>query len=336
MRGGLAVVWMTFSGSAILLDGWRFLGRYDYANDDLHLIMSPPGTEIPEGMTIGPATAYCDHCGKYRQRNSTFLLQHTESGNLKIVGSSCLKDFLGPDGLRFAEMFSMLLADPIEALFDHTADDWGAWLGPRTHFDRRETLAWTSSVTRKLGWVSRNNCQDFQTPTAEIILMIFTGGNDRESKILRKECAPEDQDYSVADRTIEIIRESRANNDYMIKLRAIAGADEDFIPIKHESLWVSAITVYMREIEDSHARRIDAEIQEGRQVLKGTIKSIKEVMTGFGCQLKMLLIDSQGLKYWGSVPRGREPAIGERVTIKATIKRTDDPKFGIFSRPIWY
>src|SRR5690606_9613232 len=41
------------------------------------------------------AASDCHHCNMKRSRNKTYLLKNTESGEVKQVGRTCLKDFLG-------------------------------------------------------------------------------------------------------------------------------------------------------------------------------------------------------------------------------------------------
>ena len=42
--------------------------------------------------------SYCEHCNSDRQRNKTVLLQD-ENGNIKQVGTSCIKEYTGIDGI---------------------------------------------------------------------------------------------------------------------------------------------------------------------------------------------------------------------------------------------
>ena len=40
-------------------------------------------------------SAWCEHCGVRRRRSTTFVVVHVESGELRQVGSDCVRDFLG-------------------------------------------------------------------------------------------------------------------------------------------------------------------------------------------------------------------------------------------------
>ena len=40
-------------------------------------------------------TARCEHCGVRRRRSTTFVVVHVDSGELRQVGSNCVRDFLG-------------------------------------------------------------------------------------------------------------------------------------------------------------------------------------------------------------------------------------------------
>ena len=56
---------------------------------------------IKDGITISEKyqtiESYCDHCTSLRKRNKTILLQD-KNGNIKQVGTSCIKEYTGIDG----------------------------------------------------------------------------------------------------------------------------------------------------------------------------------------------------------------------------------------------
>lgn len=77
-------------------------------------------------------------------------------------------------------------------------------------------------------------------------------------------------------------------------------------------------------------------VRDGRQIIEGNIKSIKEAdaYSRFPAR-KMLVLREDGWKFWGSVPSAltdREVKVGDKVSLSATIK-VKDVGFGFFSRP---
>jgi hypothetical protein len=86
---------VTIEGDAPSYNGWTFLARVDPLNDTFTLATAP-GVDYVSRDQVRPGE--CDHCGINRQRKHTYLVQSTETGEVKNVGSTCLKDFLGWDG----------------------------------------------------------------------------------------------------------------------------------------------------------------------------------------------------------------------------------------------
>nr|BFD64793.1 hypothetical protein BdHM001_34740 [Bdellovibrio sp. HM001] len=97
------------TGSSPIIPGWEFLGtlvHYEVAN----VLRAVPGKEIPDDFRH--RGQMCDHCGKRRSRKDTYIVQNVETKEVKQVGHSCLKDFLGhvsPASLGFgAELLSTM------------------------------------------------------------------------------------------------------------------------------------------------------------------------------------------------------------------------------------
>lgn len=87
------------------------------------------------------------------------------------------------------------------------------------------------------------------------------------------------------------------------------------------------------------------EVAEGRRVIEGTVKSHKWTEdTGYGRQHKMLVVEPDGNKVWGTVPQSIEDALyvnheqqelrGLKVKFTATVERSQkDENFGYYKRP---
>ena len=60
-------------------------------------------------------SGYCEHCNSNRQRKKTVMLRDQKNGNLKQVGTSCLKEFTGIDAADvvgvYADISSIMLND---------------------------------------------------------------------------------------------------------------------------------------------------------------------------------------------------------------------------------
>lgn len=98
------------TGHSPVLAGWRFLAKIEHGEGgNLVKRMVGGDTSPAEWHTCGPD---CDHCNVSRERKNTYMLQSTETGEVKHVGSACVKDFLGQelrDPDRMASMFDRVM-----------------------------------------------------------------------------------------------------------------------------------------------------------------------------------------------------------------------------------
>ena len=98
-----------------------------------------------------------------------------------------------------------------------------------------------------------------------------------------------------------------------------------------------AVWAAQRQAEYLSAEAIVA----GKQLITGTVITVKEQNSAWGWTVKMLTKDDRGFKVWGSVARSildqcgsLEALKGQRVAFTATvIASDDDEKFGFFKRP---
>jgi hypothetical protein len=95
----------TLEGQAPRINGWNFIAAIDHTPAGNIIRRLDKTAEIPEDWKTRPSN--CDHCQNQRKRNTTFFMGNAE-GQIKQIGTSCLKDFMGfnatPEALiRFAE-----------------------------------------------------------------------------------------------------------------------------------------------------------------------------------------------------------------------------------------
>jgi hypothetical protein len=86
-------------GALPRINGWAFHSRVEPTEEEgVNLVYAAPGFEAVERLRSTPMI--CEHCNRNRRRSLVFLLQNEETGEQKIVGKSCLKDFLPDAGIE--------------------------------------------------------------------------------------------------------------------------------------------------------------------------------------------------------------------------------------------
>lgn len=86
-------------GALPRINGWAFHSRVEPTDEPgVNLVYAAPGFEAVERLRSTPMI--CEHCNRNRQRSLVYLLQNAETGEQKIVGKSCLKDFLPDAGIE--------------------------------------------------------------------------------------------------------------------------------------------------------------------------------------------------------------------------------------------
>ena len=81
------------SGRAPVLAGWTLAAIVEHR--DGRATVRPVGEQGDRLAASAFAAAICEHCGLRRRRTRTFVVVHTDSGEVRQVGSGCLRDFLG-------------------------------------------------------------------------------------------------------------------------------------------------------------------------------------------------------------------------------------------------
>jgi hypothetical protein len=154
-------------GEGPIISGWRWIGVIDHVSFSgvsiVHKI-GQDGEDIPSKYYDAPPD--CDHCNLKRTRNKTYLLKNLSTGEIKQVGKSCLRDFLGhKDAESIAS--SLLLWDELEIdkyeTWEESEGSGGGYMGIPIH----ELLFLGIVIIERDGkYISKNNHEFDDIPTA--------------------------------------------------------------------------------------------------------------------------------------------------------------------------
>ncbi|BAH56017.1 hypothetical protein [Rhodococcus opacus] len=117
---------LDLSAPRIGFDGWVFVARL-VEEEAGYVSFCAPGQNL-DGWSR-PDTPHCDYCGKFRRRAMLYVLRHTDTGEIKQVGASCITLFLG---VKVAGLWTLEF-DLDEHLPTLGGEEWGE---PVTRGDR--------------------------------------------------------------------------------------------------------------------------------------------------------------------------------------------------------
>lgn len=117
----------------IALGAWKVLGKLEPFGDGriAFAASDDPGENAQLGA-YREAEPCCEHCNKKRQRKDTYVVRHTETGETKQIGSTCLEDFTGIDPAKvlfLAQVYGVFKT--IDDSFEHFMHGKGADHGVR-------------------------------------------------------------------------------------------------------------------------------------------------------------------------------------------------------------
>jgi hypothetical protein len=237
------------------LAGWEFLAVIEPLTAG-NLIRKVPGADTTDFSFDAWRTGdiVCDHCKTTRRRLETFLVRATgedpaiPAGTVREVGRNCLAAFLG--GKSAAEIVSGLGFEKAIRDLGEDEEGSGGGRGADPLWVPVEFLAWTCSVVRSNGWVSRAAARDHveKRATADVVGYLLTPpwsaeGRDEWEKACR-EYAPTADDGEKAAGVLAWARALNPSGDYETNLHLVA--KEEWLNPKHSGILASAVVAYER------------------------------------------------------------------------------------------
>lgn len=217
-----------------------------------------PGTDDSVGELGRAWAGTCDHCGHDRQRNHGFVVE--ENGVQKIVGRTCLRDYLGVDTPEKALWVFTFVRELDKSGGD---DDWGMLGGGRDWYTiTRELLAATSAAIDLWGWrpVSAGDRSDATIARVETLWADTRYWDARDIRHIWKrdlQAALRDNTEKHYKRADEVIAWGETivpgKSDYLHNLKLLlAQAD---VTMKRQSYVASAVAAFERD----QGRKLEAE-----------------------------------------------------------------------------
>jgi len=149
------------SGGIPKIGGWSLAATID-SHQDGYLVQILPDQKIPEKYK-NFKKIYCDHCTSHRKRKSAFIVKNEKTNEFKVVGSTCLKDFLGHSPQSFLKFWSN-----IEAINTTILKGEGCFNSILEMYKIKDFLAIVNVIARKNGYISAKTAKSTgKTPTGK-------------------------------------------------------------------------------------------------------------------------------------------------------------------------
>lgn len=309
--------------------GWTFAGTLEHTPAG-NIVRALPGQEIPESFRSTPRT--CDHCQKIRNRKDTYLVR-AESGEIKQVGHSCVRDYLGHSSPERIAWLATLILE-IEAA------SGGEYGGSARITTIQEFMEMAGCVVIAKGYVSKAAAQAYaeksggsahlETTSSEVWFNLFPDPkllSDRPGLYVRMTDAGRELGLAA----LEHAKNLKESSEFAYNLRAIA--HKELVERRDGGFLSAAIQSYQKAMSQERERKAKAKAFEGSRHFGEVGKRAEYTLTvigehhfpsEFGEEDRILyrLIDEAGnVATWWTT--GAKLDNGKAYRLRATVKKHD-------------
>jgi hypothetical protein len=311
------MVHTVISGNAPSYNGWTFLARVEWTENDEAVVFTAPGVEGINRAKLSPM--WCDHCGIKRYRKNTYAVRN-EEGNELQVGSTCLKDFLGWN------------TNPVWILPPSDNDLFGeggfGHSAPVYSTDTVLAAAW--ACVEEFGYVRSGD----EGSTKGTVLAVLDPRTPAERALARKILPHVADSANAATMIREFILsdEFSGYGEYVINLKNIARAE--FVEPKFVGFLVSAPQAWAKARERTliKQRENNELVNEflgdigSKLELPVTLKAIRFIEGDYGTTSLYTFVTDDGhlVKWFSSRAVLRDSDVDKAITITGTVKKHDE------------
>lgn len=328
------VVDTRITGEAPQYNGWTFLARVDTletAEGRHTFTLAPaPGVDHVDRSLVRPG--FCDHCGTARYRKNTYLVRESETGEIRNVGSTCIKDFLG---------WSASVVFFTEGDVAGDIDDLvGGGVYREQHYSVETILTYAHAAIRAFGWVAASSYSDQPSTSSRVRFALnpprTLNDRDRAELALLGTFAAEAGERAEVVRAWVLSDAFKGTSTYVDNLKVAASVD--FVTDKQVGILASAPQSYIRHLETAAERKAKeaqwAAEKAAKQAsdylapkgtkkvrVEGTITGIRYIPGDYGTTVLYTILTKDGnLVKWFASREALGEAEGREVVIEGTVK----------------
>lgn len=319
--------WVTLRYQQPSVNGWFLIAVYDWevTPDGQRICYTSP---VPGQQILSEfrevEDGRCDHCHVNRQRSKSMLITK-DFTDYMVVGTSCIKDFLGHASAKsFIDMFSFhkLVGEFSSSDFKGT---------PVAYLKSMDIVDTASMIVRKYGFV-KSAGSDYSTgklSTAEHV-RDYLCGQSIEASTFRAENPITYSDREFAENACQYIREQNiVTSDYIENV--VKALDAEYVTEKRIALLASVAGVYKRHIESQNSLKhcTNEHMGKVKDRLKGLITTVSRVRYTdgyYGTTTIITMHDSDGRTLVWFASGYHDVNDGEELIIDGTVKTHDEYK----------
>lgn len=297
----------------------QVLAHYERSEDGLkfyaHVFAEDRKADIDACL---PRLGTCDHCNTSRMRNNLYICQTADG--VKVIGSDCVKDYLGIDPKWLIQGAGAL---------KELSRDWDA---------EDEQFAWPKSGSRVLlstVFLNAYKVAKFhhgyshsvrETVRREASVLCFGGNGEEDRKILAtyREFVCEEPDLESFVAYLKDVR-----SDFGENLRT--AMEQQWVVKERLNLIVAGVGGWVGKTLETETRKAaladlpPAKLLDGKEGQRldfvGTVLRTTPHMGDFGESLIVAIVTDDGSRVVNYTTGQSKPVAGERYAIRATIKR---------------
>jgi len=303
----------------VKFSGWEFLSVAEVEQGVVLTRGIGSAEEVkPSQVRVG----YCDHCQTSRSRKK-YIFVKNESGEIKQVGSSCVKDFLG---WEFVPSQLLQWSNLEEIGRGTSAPRWPSTVS---------VAAVALLATAKSGYKSAKSHGEQGSTKYEVLEIL--NPDSQYGKLLRRGYGITfpltEQQLSKGQELVAFAQSFEGDSAYAENLRAVASLPyQTFSTI---GVFVSSI-IAKQKLEGQDQKTVKVYKSEqiapvGERVeIQVTVLSKKAIETPFGISMLWVFESGDYKVKWFDSGYSFDAEVGEELTIKGTIKGADEYQ-GTFS-----
>jgi hypothetical protein len=315
-------VTIEITGDIPRIGGWAIHSKVEPSGVfGQNFVYSQPGFEAVESLRT--TKMICEHCNHNRARSLVYLLQKIETGEQKLVGKTCLKDFL--PNIDVAALLSYL--EGFRELATSNIDE-DAERAPREAYvySTKELIAECLYSIRKVGFRSKKAAREMGEEGTETSAWVGIADQKKREKLYPLDEMRPIFESGEIEKVLDFIKALNPRDDFGYNLQL--AVEQVYAPAKMFPFVAAGVQMYLKSLENAAEAATKTNEYLGtvgeRSVFSGLkIVRVTPIEGHYGTTFLTCFEDDAGrsLVWFASKCPGK---VGEVFNLKATIKEHKD------------